>query len=91
MRGGFSATIGSVFWMSGVTPVDVILCTNHSHSFWAKLRFVSFNDMFYLSNFLRIISKVVMCSFSKPLVTTNISSINACACGYSARIESITL
>ena len=91
MRGIFSASIGSDFWMSGVTLVDEILCPKHSHSFRAKLRFVSFNDMFSLSNFLRIFFTVDICSISDPLATTNKSSIKACACGYSVRIESINL
>ena len=91
MRGIFSASIGSDFWMNGVTLVDDILCRNHSHSFWAKLRFVSFNDMFSLSNFLRIFFTVDICSISDPLATTNKSSIKTCACGYSVRIKSINL
>ena len=90
MRGGSIALIYFFFRLSRVTPVDQILCSSHSHSFWAELHFVSFKDRFSLSNFLRNFSAVDIFSLSKPLVTFKISSINASDCGYSERIESIT-
>ena len=89
VRGGVSASIGSVFLTNGVIPVGVILCPSHSHSRWANLHFVNFKDIFSRSSFFKIFSTVAMWSIAVPLVTTKISSINACACGYSASIQSI--
>ena len=52
---------------------------NISHSFRAKLHFVNFNDMIFLSSFLRIFSTVEICSISNLFVATKILSIKACA------------
>ena len=69
VRGSFSASMGSVFLISGVTPVCVILYPSHSHFYCAKLHFVNFNDIFSLSNFLKNFSTVAICSISDPFVT----------------------
>ena len=89
VRGGVSASIGYVFLTNGVIPVDVILWPSHSHSRWANLHFVNFRDIFSRSSFFKIFSTVAIWSIAVPLVTTKISSMNACACGYSASMQSI--
>ena len=89
VRGGVDASIGSVFRTKGVIPVDVILWPSHSHSRCANLLFDSFRDIFSCSSFFRIFSTVAIWSIAIPLDTTKILSMNACACGYSARIQSI--
>ena len=89
MRGGFSALIGSILRIRGVTLVDLFSRPNPSHSFRARLDFVCSSAMFSLSKFLTIFSTADMCSISEPLVITNISSIHASVCGDSSNIEKL--
>ena len=89
--GAFRDSIGSVFPIRGVIPVQVILCSNHSHFFRANWHLISLSDIFSRFNFRKIFSTAKICSISVPLVTTKMSSMNACACGNSERIVSITL
>ena len=52
-----------------------------------EVTFVNFNDIFSLSNILKIFSTVAICSISDASVTTKMLSMNACACGYSEKKE----
>ena len=46
LRSGFNAPIESGFWISGITPVGVILCRSNFRSFSAKLYFASLKAFF---------------------------------------------
>ena len=64
---------------AGGTTLGVLLV--QLHFLWANSHFNNFGDILTLSNFRRFILTVWIWSTSVPLVTTNLLSKNACACG----------
>ena len=85
MQGAFKDSIGFVFRTSEITLVGVSLFR------CARLHLVSFTDIFFLFNFLKVFSIAVICSILLPLLTTRISSLKTCSRGTSNRVAFITL